>query len=388
MSCSTVIAGDSTTACISDQDAATLGVIADGLVLASQGLAPDKRMLINFPRQLLLDDAAFALPSQQCVVEVLEDVDPDPEVLEALSRLKKAGYKLAMDDYAGEEKFEPFLRIVDFVKVDIPQLDTARIKDVAANLQRYGNVLLAEKVETLKVFELTRSLGFTLFQGYFFCRPEVLSGKKISTSRIAKVQLLRELSRDDFEVADLSRFIGADMSLSYRLLRYINSASFSLPNKIESIQQAVVLLGRKQLAQWLRVVVMADLSSNSLTSELAYTSAKRARFLELIGENEPGVRHLPESMFLLGLFSLLDAMMGTSMEKLLEELPLEDELVQALAGESNSMRHWLDMVIELEMGNWLNLDNLLADHGLDPSHAARYHAEAMAWTGQIFGSIF
>ncbi|MFW5490234.1 MAG: EAL and HDOD domain-containing protein [Desulfovibrio sp.] len=372
---------------VGDEDAATSQIIVDGLGIASHGLSSDLRILINFPEQLLLQDAAFALPAEQCVVEILETVEPSETVVKALKRLRAAGYRLAMDDYTGDPKFYPFLRLVDYIKVDVLQLDSIRLRSVAQGLKRYRSMLLAEKVENLDVFRQCKELGFSLFQGYFFCRPEMLSGRKVSTSQLAKVQLLHHLSLPDYDVAELSTLIAADLSLSYRLLRYINSASFALPNKIDSIQQAVVLLGRLQLVQWLRVVVLADISASSLTSELAYTSAKRGKFLELLAENEPCVKCRAESMFMLGLFSLLDALLGAPMAELLKELPLGDDIVQALSGERNNMRIWLDMVIELEKGNWPRLENQLIDHGLDPARAARYNAEAMAWTADIFGNL-
>jgi EAL and modified HD-GYP domain-containing signal transduction protein len=379
--------GDSSATCILDEAGATVDVIADGMALATVGLSSDKRVLINFPRQLLLDDAAFALPGNQCVIEVLENVDPEPEVLDALARLKKAGYELALDDYTGEGRFEPFMPLMDYVKVDILGMNIFEINRVAQSLKPYGVTLLAEKIETPEIYKATRGIGFSLFQGYFFCRPEVLSGRKISANQISKMQILRELGGSEYHVAELARMIGEDMSLAYRLLRFINSASFSLPNKIESIRQATVFLGRRQLSQWLRVVIMADMATSSLTSELAYLSSTRARFLELIAGSEETVEVSPDSMFLLGLFSLLDALLGRSMEELLRELPLDDAIADALLGRESTMRTWLDIVMHLEKGHWDSLETMLREQGLVSENVARAYARAQAWTGEVFGSL-
>ncbi len=368
---------------VTDQDTATSQVIADGFVLAGDGVSQGSRLLINFPHKMLVEDAAFALPPDVCVIEILETVRPEPELMAALKRLKDAGYTLALDDFVGEPGFEPILELADIVKVDILGRSPKQVIDLYRQLKPYGCKLLAEKIETMKIYELTRQLGFEYFQGFFFCKPEVLAGKKMSSSELTKLQLLEKLGRPDYDVNELAQIIAVDISLSYRLLRYINSAAFSLRSKIESVRQAIVMLGHKQLSQWLRVVVMSDLSTTKKTGELAYISAMRARFLELVAARDKSLP--PESMFLLGLFSLLDAILGQPMENVMQELPLDDDLRNALLGKESKGRQWLELVETFDRAEWDRLATMLVDMGLEPELAAQAHAQAMAWAAEILG---
>ncbi len=370
------------TSCIVDDDNATSRVIADGFMLAGDGLSHGSKLLINFPARMLVEDAAFALPPDMCVIEILETVRPEPEVIAALRRLKDAGYTLALDDFVGQPGFEPILGMADIVKVDILGRSPKDVIGLYKQLKPYGCKLLAEKIETVKIYELTRQLGFEFFQGFFFCKPTVITGKKISSSELSKLQLLERLGHPDYDVNDLAQIIAVDISLSYRLLRYINSAAFSLRAKIESVRQAIVLLGQKQLAQWLRVVVMSDLSNTRKTGELAFVSAKRARFLELMAA-KTGMPS--ESMFLLGLFSLLDAILGQPMEEVMRDLPLDDDIRDALLGKNSKVLDWLKLVETFDRADWEKLDAALDKLHLDPESAANSHAQAMAWAAEILG---
>ena len=372
---------------VSDSATATARVIADGFVLAHAGMDPGQRVLINFPENLLVQDAAFALPKDICIVEILEDVEARPEVLDALKRLKQAGYTLAMDDYAGEPVLEPFLGLVDLVKVDILTLgaDKARIEKVAGTLKKYKCLLLAEKVEDLETFAVVKNLGFALFQGFFFSKPEIIPGKKISAGEIAKLRLLQELGNPDFEVKKLSGIIHADLSLSYRLFQYINSAGMGVRHKVESVTRAVTLIGQRQLVQWLRAVIMADLSPSKKAEELAFMSVHRGRFLELLAIQTDACRRSPETMFLLGLFSFLDAMLGQPMVEIVEPLPLDPEVKAALIGQENELLDWLRLVSAYERGYWEDVSMILGHRNLGPEDADRPYVQAMAWTQRILG---
>ena len=377
------------TAEVSDPDMATAKVIADGFVLAHSGMEPGQRVLINFPENLLLKGAVLALPKDICVVEIQEDLEPRPDVLRALKALRRSGYTLAMDDYAGEPELEPFLDLVDIIKVDVLKLgsDENRIRKVAKTLKKYNRPLLAEKVEVLDIFGFTKDLGFGLFQGFFFKKPKVIPGKKISAGKIAKIRLLHELGKSDFEVKKLSEILHTDPSLSYRLFQYINSAGMGVRHKVESLALAVTLLGQRQLAQWLRAVIMIDLSPSKKAEELAFMSVHRARFLELVAENTDACHRSPEAMFLLGLFSLLDAMLGHSMREVMGQIPLDLELKAALIGEKNELSDWLGLLNAYERGHWEYVFTALGRKDLDMEKIDRHYVQAMAWTQRILGKF-
>lgn len=373
---------DSGVAVIGNEDAATSQVIADGFGLIQDDISEGQRLLVNFPRNMLLENAADLLPSDVCVVEILEHVEPEPEIVAALEKLKECGYVIALDDYVGQDGFEPFLELADIIKVECLGLEHERLSEIAANLKKYDVSLLAEKVEDNEMFMLCKELGFELFQGFFFSRPEIIPGKKISTSNLNRMQLLKSVSGDEFDVDDLTKAINSDVSISYRLLRFMNSPTFGLSNTINSIQQAVVLIGHKKLAGWLRVILLSDMCSGPAGNELAFLSIKRAKFLELLA-NEKSVNLPAESMFLLGLFSLLDTLMGRPMDELLKELPIENELALALTQKESSASVWLDLVRAFEKADWNTLGKLIAENNLSPLSVARNHMAAMQWANEV-----
>lgn len=368
---------------IGDDDAATSQVIADGFGLIQDDIEVGQRLLVNFPRNMLLEGAADFLPPEVCVVEILEHVQPEPDVLEALQDLKDRGYILALDDYVGQEGFEPFIELADIVKVDCLDLDQDELANIAGNLRQLDVQLLAEKVEDNEMFNLCRDLGFELFQGFFFSRPEIIPGKKISTNNINRLQLLSAISGEDFEVEDLTKAINSDVSVSYRLLKFMNSPTFGLPNEINSIQQAIALIGYRKLAGWLRMILLSDMSSGPAGNELAFLSIKRAKFLELVCRD---MKHCPlsaESMFMLGLFSLLDVLLGRPMPELMKELPVEQDLVKALIGKQSSALIYLNLIKLLEKADWDGLTKLIMDNKLSPISVARNHMAAMQWANEI-----
>ncbi len=370
------------TAEISDDDMATQSVIADGVSLALEGLPPERsKMLVNFPENLLVQDTAFALPSDNCVVEILETVPPTEYVLAALARLKNAGYTIAMDDYCGEEALVPFLEYVDIVKVDVLALDndSDKIKTVLQKLSTHDVVILAEKVENRTVFEMVRGLGFDLFQGFFFSKPIIIPGKKLSSSELTKLQILQELGKDDFEPKRIAEILQADPSLAFRLFRYINSAGFSLASKVDTLDRAVTILGQRAIAQWLRTAIMSDLNPAPKAGELVFLSVLRAKFLELLAlKTEFSRKGHPDSFFVIGLFSLLDAMLGIRMTEILPNLPLDELIVCTLNG-SCEEHTLLKLAHSYERGYWSDTDKRLRSLDLDQRTADTLYAQARHW---------
>lgn len=377
---------EATSAAFAESSVATSKMVADGFVLAQAGLPPACMLFINFPETLLLDGAAYALPREQCVVEILENVSPTPAVLSACDKLKAAGYVLALDDYFGEADMEPFLALADIVKVDLKGKDRADIEALTRRLSRDGRKLLAEKIEDAETHALVKNLGYALFQGFYFSRPETLSGRKVSGAAASRVKLLSELGKDDYETAALSKIISSDAALSYRLLQFINSAFFSRPFKISSIGQAIAALGQRPLRHWLMAVILSDLSPTPKAKEICANSVQRARLLETLAANSGRSPRPPDSMFLLGLLSRLDALLGMEMARIIAGMPLDDEIADALLGKPNAPRSWLDMASSLEAGEWGKAEHLLGALGLNPQDAARRQAEAQVWTLQTLTS--
>lgn len=365
-------------AVFADGDQATTQIIADGYNLAVQGLRQGARALVNFPRSVLLGEAPYVLPADQCVVEILETVLPEAEVISACRELKRRGYMLALDDFEGGPGLEPLCEIVDIIKVDVLGKTPAQVEAIAKGVKKFDALLLAEKVENHDVFKVCRKLGFTYFQGFFFNRPELIPGRKLSASQINKVKLLKELSAPDVDTSRLVEIIQTDLSISYRLLRYINSAFFGLQVKITSIPRAVTMLGSRNLRQWLQVVVLSDVGTEDKAHELVRISVQRARFLHLLAMSRPTVFDR-DGMFLLGFFSLLDAILDQSMDLVLEEIPLDPAIKRALTDPDDTNAVWIALLDEIDRCNWKRLNRKAEQLGVPITLVNRLSAEASIW---------
>ncbi|WP_319582805.1 HDOD domain-containing protein [uncultured Pseudodesulfovibrio sp.] len=377
--------GADNVAVIDDESQATASVIADGLTLAIDGMDSGARVLINFPEKLLVEDAGFALPKERCVVEILENVRPGKDTLAAARRLKEAGYSLAVDDFFGQDELRPFVELADIVKMDILALesDPKRIKEGMAGLP--GNVtLLAEKVEDNETFKVLRDMGFSLFQGFFFSRPEIIPGRKLTAAETTKLQLLSELSKPDFEPARLASIVQSDPSLTYRLFRYVNSVGFGPVQKITSVKRALDMMGMLQSKQWLRSVIIADLNPSPKAAELAYLAVHRAKFMESICSSSNRNVCEPDTLFMTGLFSLLDAMLGIRMGDILQSLPLDESVVEALDG-NGELYDLLRLAASYERGQWGETSQRLKKLSLDSNQAELLYIQSRSWAQKMLG---
>lgn len=347
------------------------------------GIGQGRKVLINFPAGLIARDVALALPKTICVVEILETVKPEPDILQALARLKEAGYTLALDDYVGEPGYEPLIELADIVKVELLGMAPPEIIKLSQRLKKHGKRLLAEKVEDAQVFSLCKSLGYDYFQGYFFSKPEIVPGRKLSSAQLAKMQLMQELASPDYEVKRLAKIIATDLSLSYRLLRFINSVAFSLSQKVTSIAQAVTILGHQSLRQWVMVVLLSDMNQDARSGELSHLSVQRGRFLEQLATAMPAPPHAGDSMFMLGLFSKLDALLGQPMEEVASALPLDQGLKQALVDPDSSEHIWIELVEAVELGRWDTVQSVLDRYKVPAEEAATAYTQAGQWAAQL-----
>jgi len=286
------------------------------------------------------------------------------------------------DDYEGAPGLEPLCELVDIIKVDILHKSPDEVRSLVEGVSRFKATLLAEKVETLDVFKVCRTLGFSYFQGFFFNRPEIIPGRKLSASHVAKLKLLRELGCSDAESDRLVEIIQTDLSISYRLLKYINSAFFGLQVEVTSIPRAVAMLGTKNLKQWLQVVILSDLNTTDKAQELVRISVQRARFLQQMAMSET-TPFDQDGMFLLGFFSLLDAILDMPMTTVLEEIPLEPGIKSTLTGQGAGNAVWLELLDELDRCNWIRLSAKAERMGLSMSLISRLSAEASAWTNEV-----
>ncbi len=366
-----------------DKDIATLTVISNAIMSMPKENAPRRKLFITFTEEPVRRKIPLALPAETTVIAIPETFTKNREVLQALVDLKKEKYQIAVNDYTGDPKADILLKIADFVFIDVLDGDRKRIKGLADKALPHKCLLAAKRVEDLTHFNLAHDLGFSLFQGFFFEKPEIVPGRKLSSNQISRLMLFRALEKENPEFGELAQIIESDVSISYRLLALINSASFSLSRKVDSIKQALVLLGLKQVRSWLWLIFLSDITPEEKTSELPYLSAIRAKFLERAAANHDVQNPKPESLYMLGLFSLLEALLDIPIDDIAENLPLDDAIVAALCGEQNQYAPWLELAKLFERGDWGHIDEIITTLKLDPMNVANSYAEALAWAKSI-----
>ncbi|WP_243358198.1 EAL and HDOD domain-containing protein [Fundidesulfovibrio terrae] len=368
----------------SDKDVATLSVISTALLSPPEPNQAGKKIFIHFSRMSILSDVPAALAPQTTVIEVEPVAELPAEYEAALRAVKGKGYSLALNHFIPGECTPKLLELADIVFIDMPGKDEAGLKATLAELGTCQCLLAAKRVEDDAQFQLAKQLGFNLFQGFFFEKPIIVPGRKLPSNKITRLNIYRTLEKDDMDLEELTRNIESDVSISFRLLTFINSLAFGLRYKVDSIRHAIMMLGWQQIKSWLWLVVLSDVMPADKTSELPYLSSIRAKFLERAAHNHHVQSVSPDTLFLMGLFSLLEPMLDTPMRELVGSLPLDDEVKAALCGEKNRYADWLSVARCFESGDWSNLDELTRTLGLDPITVASSYCEALVWAKSLY----
>ncbi len=365
-------------AMVVDQEGATASVVLNSITeIGFERIVNGRPAWINVSQRFMSLGLVQILPPQPLVLEILEDQPITNQLIAVAAALRLRGHRLALDDFRWTPEAEPLLAIVDFVKLDLLDLGRERLARTVERLAPYGVTLVAEKVETQEDYAYCAQTGCELFQGYFFCRPEVMRSKRIDANRAAVLDLLAVLHDPDVEIDDLQQKIALDVGLSFRLLRYINSAFFGLRTQVRSIGQAVTLLGFEHLKQWASLTVFTSIDDKP--AELTVTALVRARFCELAGQAHLAVNG--NEMFTLGLFSVIDALFDTPMEELLGKLPLAPDLCAALVDHKGRKGEMLECLNALEDGDFDRAQGLLPT-------AAKLYISALAWADDVTEPLF
>ncbi|MBA3004062.1 MAG: HDOD domain-containing protein [Desulfurivibrio sp.] len=332
---------------------ATSKVITNSfLLIGIATITEGKKAFINFSEEMLLKGYPSLFPKEIAVVEVLETVGATPEVVQACEDLVEAGYVLALDDFLYEDRFLPLIKLARIIKFDIRQMSFAELERQAKVVSRYNVKLLAEKIETNEEFEAIKKLGFDLFQGYFFSHPQIVEGRDIPGSKLHYLQVLKVIQDEDYDFAELAKFVSRDVSLAYKLLKYANSAYFSRRQKVESVEMAVAMLGQITLRKWLSLMMLSYLADDK-PSELLRLSAFRGTFCELIADQLLDRRKEAGMFHTTGMFSLLPAMLDKAMADILPELALPEGIQEALLSEvATPLSRTLILVMAYERGDW------------------------------------
>lgn len=338
---------------------------------------------INVHGELLLSDMLELLPRDKVVIELLETIEVTPEIVERCRQLKAMGFTLALDDYTSEDpQFDALFDLVDVIKLDYPLVNKQRLPGIVAKLKHRPVKLLAEKIDDHDQAALCQELGFDLFQGYYYARPVILTGKRADPSKLALLRLLG-LVLGDADTREIEQVFKHDPSLSYRLLQLVNSVALGLPQKIDSLRQAIVILGQRQLQRWLQLLLFVP-SSGQTDNPLLQLAATRGKLMELLGARQaPQDTHYQDRAFIAGILSLLDTLLGMPMTEIAEQINLAPDVRLALLERGGMLGELLALAEKTERGDFDGAGELLASSGLEVGDLLQAQVAAMTWANDL-----
>jgi EAL and modified HD-GYP domain-containing signal transduction protein len=369
-----------------ERDEATSKLIAKNYqTLRLDDISCSKKSFINFQSETLINGLPTSLDRDNVVVELIAGKSDVSSLLNMCKHVKNMGYKVALEDCDLKPKWNEFLPFVDMLKVNT---NHENIDSLAKNVDRFidANVrLIAEKVDTQDSFNIYKDMGFDYFQGYFFARPESVSNENLPTSKLKLVELIGASSSESFDIENINSVVEYDAGLSYMLLRFINNPSVNKRYKITSLRHALNYMGEVEIKKFIALLALANLSDNK-PLELLHLSLVRAKFCDLLG-NEKNIGSNPPTAFLVGLFSMLDAILDQKMEVLVKKLPIVDEVKEALCGEQNNLFLCLALVKAFESGNWLKVIRISKILEIEQKLLHSLFNEAILWGNNVRQSI-
>jgi len=360
---------------VPDAAAATSRVIVDSLMeFGLERIVGGHQALVKTATSFLSNERLLALPQDRVMFELLETPHPDPNLIADVRALTERGYRIALGDFFYTEEWVPLLDLVHLVKLDVSHMNRFQVDRQIEALRHHCVMVLACKVDSLELLERSREQGFDYFMGHFLAQPSVATAKRMPTAKMGVLRLLAELNNPDTDAALLEGRIANDVSLGYRLLRYINSPAFGVLRKVDSIRQAIVLLGLMNVRRWATLISLVEL--NDKPHELMVTAMVRARMCEALAHARGQER--AEAYFTAGLFSVVDALTDTPMEQVIRGLPLADEIRDALIHRDGPCGEVLAGVIAYEQADWAKVDAL----GLATDTIRSAYLDALAWADE------
>lgn len=362
-------------------DAATSSVMAAEFLSTSVSkIAGKRRAFINFTESMLLHQVATLFPKEQIVVEVLEDIEPTEEIVEACRNLKTAGYTLALDDFVFRPGYEELIKLADIIKVDFMLTKTEY--DRKNIVRQFGNgkiKFLAEKVESYEEVSMAARAGYSLFQGYYFSKPVITSFKGIPPAKMNHINLIKLLEDENFKFADISEIIEKDVAFSYEILRIANSSYYYRGHRVVSVRQAAIRMGLDELKKWAFITVLRKVGEES-QDEIVNLCVQRAKTLELLCR-KLGMNERRTEFFTLGMFSMIDVLAGCPMELLLPELPISEEAKRILAGDfdEDRMSVCYKLTLLYEKGEWTQIFEYADRYAINIEDVSEAYFEAAVW---------
>ncbi|MDY0163147.1 EAL and HDOD domain-containing protein [Desulfobotulus sp.] len=365
-----------------DGDKASSQLLANTFLnIGIDTLTEGKKAFINFTENLLLQRIPLMLPAQTTVVEILETVNPTEEILQACQEMAGKGYVLALDDFVYSAPWQGLMQAARIIKIDFRVSSEEKIRECMAFKTQRPLIFLAEKVETYEEFQRALALGFSLFQGYFFCRPEIIQGKEIQGQSLNLLQITAESAKEDMDFDRMEALIHRDVGIAYTLLRYINSAFFKRIREITSIRQALVLLGTDEIRRFIAIIALTKICTHK-PEALLKASCIRGKFCERLGASTQKTG-LSNELFTLGMFSLLDAILDEPMERILEKLSLSRNITDALLHAKGPLFPYLALAIAYEQGDWDAVPAAVAAIQVPETLIPGLYLEACEWSRNL-----
>jgi c-di-GMP-related signal transduction protein len=367
--------------------AATMQVLSNTLLsIGAEQLLGNKKAFINFDHRLLQSNMHLTLPPGSLVIEILETVVPTKDLVALCRGIQQQGYSLALDDFANEPDFAPLADIANLIKVDMRLSSREQQEHMLRTYKPRGVMMLAEKVESHEEFEWARNAGYDLFQGYFFARPVMVRSQHIPALKTTCLQLLREVRQPDLDFDRLDRLIREDVSLTYKLMRYANSALFHRSGKIQTITRALLALGEEGIRRWVTLATLPMLATDK-PGELVKLSLVRARFCERLTQLAGVAR---SDAFLMGMFSLLDALIDQPLDEALRSVAVDQGVTEALLGTAPD-EGFLTCLYQLircyEVGNWDEVERLSQRCGVPMTCVGEAYIDSTVWANQVVESV-
>ena len=360
---------------LASQEAFDIAVLL-GLDVLSEGYS----LFLNCPHDFLVERYPTLFPPDFTVIEVLETVEPDEPVLAALREMKRAGYRIALDDYVDAPRFAPLVELADIIKIDFRTTPAAVRGELAERYNHGRRQLLAEKIETQEELAEAARLGFALFQGYFFGKPEMLTTGKVPVLVDTHLRIQRALSSPALDLIAIEQLIKSEPALCYRLLRYLQSPGFYLQTEIMSILHALALLGENELRKWLMLMASVVAAGGEPNPEPIARALARARFAELLA---PFVALSASSLYLTSLFAQMERIVNRPLAKIVDEVVLPEEVREALAGEATPLRHCQELVAAYDRGDWRKSDSLRRRFQIPEIELRAMRREAAVWASRM-----
>jgi EAL and modified HD-GYP domain-containing signal transduction protein len=372
--------GNANQAKVIDGDLATTQVIVDTFSeIGLESIVGNKIAFINMTRNFLVGKIAIPFAPNQVILEILEDIVIDKPLILGIEKLEKDGFTLALDDVISAIQIEPLLNVTAIVKIDLMQVDRQILPALVSHYKQYGLKLLAEKVETSQDYDLCHRLGFELFQGYFLCKPKVIVSQRMDSSRLVLLRSLAKLQDSEATFESLEEIIQMDVNLGYKLLKLVNSAYYYMPTEISSIRQAIAIIGFEQLRGWISLLLMMAVQNKP--HELTVIALQRARMCEQIAKATH--QTAPESYFLAGLLSILDALMDIPMVEITDKLHLAPELVEGLLNHKGKIGRILESVILYEQGDL----GAIFTTDIQITTIQKIYLDSIKWVNEILSKV-